>query len=363
MPEMEIHLERTVDDSYRLIFGSDLFSRIADELPEIVPARKIAIITDSNVGPLYAENLQKQTGGEVFIFPAGEEHKTLGTCVELLTGLTEKGFGRDTAILALGGGVVGDVTGFVAGIYNRGVPYIQIPTTILAQADSSIGGKTGVDTPFGKNLVGVFKQPTRVYLDVSTLQTLPLEQVRSGLAETIKHAIIRDAGFFDYLSNTMQDLLSKDSDTLLGIALDNCRIKGQVVEIDPHEKGLRRILNYGHTAGHAIEMLSDFTLFHGYAVSIGMMVAGRIAESITGYDGVLAQEELLQKAGLPTTIPDYISDDKIIQSTALDKKAKEGKARYTLPEQIGVMAVFDDAYATHVAQDVVREALQKTRVQ
>ncbi len=281
-------------------------------------------------------------------------------------------YGRDVAILALGGGVVGDMAGFIAAIFNRGIPYIQIPTTLLAQADSSIGGKTAVNTRFGKNLVGVFKQPERVYLDIATIATLSDRDYISGLAETIKHGIIQDVDFFRYLFKNLSLMLSRISEFLLNIARNNCRIKGNVVEIDPHEKGIRRILNYGHTVGHAIEKLSvnryrekesgDY-LSHGEAVAIGMMVAGRISNML-GYlsqDELIEQEGLLLAVGLPTKIPPEISNESIIEVTLMDKKAKNGQTRYVLPLRLGVMHDFKGVYATYVSKEVVVEALNQTR--
>ncbi|MBI2129085.1 3-dehydroquinate synthase [Candidatus Woesearchaeota archaeon] len=365
---MKISLVRKIDDSYDIVFGANLFAIIAKELKEMKYGSNYAIITDSNVKPLYGLSLKNALDGEgiksdIFPFEAGEKNKTRETKIIIEDQMLEAGLGRDTIILALGGGVVGDLAGFIAATYCRGIHYIQIPTTILAQADSSIGGKTAVDTKHGKNLIGDFKQPKKVYIDVLMLETLGRMDVRNGLAETIKHGIIQDAEFFEYLEKNIDLLLEKDKKSLLYIAMQNCRIKGNVVEQDPNEKGLRRILNYGHTAGHAIEKLSCFKLAHGESVSIGMMVAGRIA-NLLGYfsEPELAQQEkLLQRVGLPTEIPKEISNEEIIEATAIDKKAQGSRARYVLPLAIGKMHEFDGAYATYVDNCVVLKALQKTR--
>ena len=372
-----ISLKRVVDDSYDLVFGTNLFPQIAQDLKKSPIGSKYAIITDSNVGPLYAEALEEALRTEgipahTFSFGAGEQHKTIDSCMKMIGEMSGMNYGRDSVILALGGGVVGDIAGFMAYIFNRGVPYIQIPTTVLAQADSSIGGKTAADTDYGKNLVGGFKQPKRVYIDVATLETLPDREYRSGLAETVKHGIIRDAEFFRYLGDNSRLILKRSADSSLYIARNNCRIKGEVVEIDPDEKSLRKILNYGHTVGHAVETLSvdmhqkgelsDY-LLHGEAVSIGMMVAGRITVAL-GYFPEAAlneQEEALRAFGLPVTIPDNIPNEAIIEVASRDKKARGGKVQFVLPVSIGQMHEFDGNYATPVDPKVVLEALQHTR--
>lgn len=365
------------DNSYDIIFGNGFFDRIASDLKTLKLGYKHAIITDSNVGPLYAGSLEEALRREgvnvnTFTFEAGEHNKTIDTCMKVIGGMSKNGYGRDSAIIALGGGVVGDVAGFMAAIFNRGIPYVQIPTTVLAQADSSIGGKTAVDTEYGKNLVGRIEQPKRVYIDVATLQTLPDREYRSGLAEIVKHGIILDRNFFYDLQRYRRMITVKDAAIAIWIAWMNCGIKGDVVEKDPDEKGLRKILNYGHTAGHAVETLSvdrfesgkstDY-LLHGEAVSIGMMVAGRIAVALDYFAeaALNEQEEALRAFGLPVTIPDNIPDEKIIELLSRDKKAREGKAQFVLPVSMGQMHEFGGNYATPVDTKVVLEALQHTR--
>lgn len=366
---IRINLVREVDDSYDIVFGINLFPQIAKELKESQLGSRYAIITDSNVEEFYGYSLGNALVNEgldvkSFSFKAGEQSKDIETCMNIIGRMSELKYGRDSAILALGGGVVGDMAGFIAAIFNRGIPYIQIPTTIVAQADSSIGGKTAVDTKYGKNLVGAFKQPKKVYIDAATVLTLTEMEYKNGLAETVKHGIIQDKSFFNYLQENADSILERSIDSSLYIAKQNCRIKGSVVEQDPHEKGLRRILNYGHTVGHALEKLTDYKLLHGEAVSIGMMVAGRIANAL-GYfsDSELKQQEqLLLKMGLPTAVPEEISDEAIIEVTSVDKKAKDGRARYVLPVSIGRMHEFDGAYAIHIDTDVVEKAIQQTRI-
>jgi 3-dehydroquinate synthase len=365
---MRIKLKHEIDESYDIIFGNKLFPQIALDLKGNPLGSRYAIVTDSNVRGLYAKSLEDALRNEgietqTFTFEAGEQNKTIDSCMKIIGEMSRLKYGRDAVILALGGGVVGDMAGFMAAIFNRGIPYIQIPTTVLAQADSSIGGKTAVDTEYGKNLIGSFKQPEKVYIDVATLKTLSKKDYKMGLAETIKHSVIQDVEFFKYLQDNVGIVLERSSESSLYIARNNCRIKGNVVEIDPHEKGLRRILNYGHTAGHAIEKLSDFELSHGESVAIGMMVAGRVAHQL-GYfaqEDLESQSRLLTAVGLPITIPNGISNESIVEVTSRDKKAKDGKARYVLPISIGRMHEFNGEYAVHVDNTVVMNALQQTR--
>jgi len=362
---MRINLRREIDESYDIVFGEHLFIRIAKELPADF---RYAIITDSTVARLYGDafhEILKQKGFKValFSFAAGEISKNFETCMQIIKEMSQQTYGRDSFILALGGGVVGDVAGFVAALFNRGVPYIQIPTTLVAQADAALGGKTGVDTAFGKNLIGVIKQPQKVYIDIALLKTLPDRVYRNGLAETIKHGVIQDQEFFNYLQQNADKILQRDPDVCLHIARQNCRIKGKVVEQDPHEKGLRRVLNYGHTIGHALEKLSDYNLSHGEAVAMGMMVAGRIAVALGYFSAqeLEQQKQLLQKFGMPVVIPATYSDEAIMEATSHDKKTKAGHIRYALPAAIGRMCEFDGAYATRVDDTIVKKALLETR--
>ena len=364
---IRITLVETVDNSYSLFFGMNLFPKIASDLKETPIGVRYAIITDSNVGPLYAGKLEEcfRTEGldaDTVYLQAGEKKERLDTCEEVGVQMSQKQYGRDCAILALGGGVVGDTAGLVAASFNRGVPYVQIPTTVLAQADSSVGGKTAVDTRYGKNLWGAFKQPRMVYIDVATLETLPYREYRAGLAETIKHGIIADSEFFEYLERNMGDILRRSPELSLHIAKQNCMIKGRVVAEDPDERGKRRILNYGHTVGHAVEKLSGFELLHGEAVSVGMMSAGRIAREYGFSDlDLQRQERLLRSARLPTTIPSHVFDEAITSAVSIDKKASKGRPRFSLPAEVGIMHEFGGAYATYVDDNVFAAALRESR--
>jgi 3-dehydroquinate synthase len=366
MKQQRINLERKIDDSYDLVIGTDLLLRIAENLRQKQLGTKYAIITDSNVRRLYADKLSDALNSEglrndIFYFRAGERSKRLGTCEALADRMSAEGYGRDCAVIALGGGVVTDMAGFIASGFNRGVPLVMVPSSLVAQADASIGGKTGVDTEHGKNLFGTFYQPKKVWLDIALLQTLPVEEIRNGLAETIKHGVIADKELFEYLNSNIEGLLAKTEADLLHIAEKNCVIKGNVVMADPDEKGMRRILNFGHTIGHAIEKLSGYKISHGPCVSIGMMAEARIAQKVTGFDSVRRLEELLAKTGLPVKIPSGMCSEAIMEAVKLDKKSKDHRPRYCLPTRIGHMSEFKGEYADYVNDKTVKKALQAAR--
>jgi 3-dehydroquinate synthase len=250
----------------------------------------------------------------------------------------ESGADRETCLIAFGGGVVGDIVGFVASIFMRSVPYIQIPTTLVAQVDSSIGGKTAVDLPHGKNLLGTFYQPCAVFADLSFLETLPEKEFNNGLSEIIKYGIIDDEEMFRTLERNMDAIKSKDSKLLLNIVESCCRIKKSIVEIDEKEQGLRRILNFGHTLGHALENISQYTITHGEGVALGMIAAARISEKM-GYlerDETKRIEALIRSTGLPVEIPTSLDRDKIIARLRMDKKKKGDIVHFVLLKKIGM---------------------------
>jgi 3-dehydroquinate synthase len=366
--EVELSLTRFVDDSYSIRIGENLFPEIAKYISEKFPKKKPAIITDSNVAPIYGPPLIKELNlagihPMMFIIPAGEENKQLSECTSLIRGMHDLKYNRDSVIIALGGGMVGDSAGLIASIFNRGVPYIQVPTTLLAQADAAIGGKTAVDTEFGKNLIGAFKQPKKVFMDLSTLSTLRDEDFNQGLAETIKHGVIYDRLFFDYLEDKIDLIKSRDKNDLFYLARKNSEIKGTVVERDMEELALRQILNYGHTIGHAIEKLANYKILHGHCVSMGMVVAGKIANAVTGFslEDLARQDSLLERAGLMTKIPHSIFNEQIIEVTTRDKKARNGKAMYVLPKSLGQMDSFEGTYSTLVDKEIVERALNESR--
>ncbi|MCL4504920.1 MAG: 3-dehydroquinate synthase, partial [Chloroflexi bacterium] len=323
--------------SYDIVFGAG----VADQLGFALAGRgwcaPFAIVSDDTVGPLHAARVQQalaQAGIASFIhaIPAGESHKTLHNVELIYRALSEHGLERSSAVIAVGGGVVGDVVGFAAATYLRGVPFVQVPTTLLAMADSSVGGKVGVDTPFGKNLVGAFKQPELVVMDPAFLRTLPAAELRNGYAEIVKAALI--SGGEPYrrvragVSLSVQSGGGVDA-KLIGTLLDAIELKRGVVEEDPYEKGRRALLNLGHTFGHGIEAWSKFAVKHGEAVSLGMVCAARLSQALGLCDAALVKEvvELLAAAGLPVALPG-IDVEAVWQLMQSDKKKRGGRLRF-----------------------------------
>lgn len=365
MKTVHVNLAKKVDYSYDLKIGPGLLAQVVSDLKSKPLADRYVLITDSEVALVFGTRLLKdlQDGGlqaTLITFPAGEEHKTRETKAYIEDEMFRQGFGRDSAIIALGGGVAGDIAGFVAATYNRGIPYVQIPTTLLAHVDSSIGGKTAVDVSWGKNLVGSFYQPVAVYIDIDTLKTLPPRQIKAGLAEIVKYAIIYDGSLFYYLEENKEAILTLQNEPVIHIISRCCEIKAYIVERDEREGDLRKILNYGHTIGHAVEALCNYQMLHGEAVSIGMAVEGRIAQNL-GYwtdKDVHHQKRLLEAFDLPVTVPSHLSSDEIIRATILDKKARSGKAEYVLPRKIGEMTTLNGRFGIKVEEAVVRKALE-----
>ena len=295
------------------------------------------------------------------ISPAGEASKTIDTVVSIIEAMEKAYLGRDTLVVALGGGTVGDVAGFAAAIFKRGVPVVQIPTTTVAQADSAVGGKTGVDSSMSKNAFGAFWHPAAVYIDVVTLKTLDDRQFRAGLVESLKHAIIADAEYFVFLEDNIDAVLERKPDVLEKVAYWNCKIKGSVVETDPGECNLRRILNYGHTIGHAVEAASGFELLHGEAVAIGIIAAGLIEiEMNLAEPGRLDRiRQILQKLGVPVKLPKDLADKDLIDLLKRDKKAVNKWPRFVLISKIGQVYSQDGQYAVEVAPEIVEKVLDK----
>ncbi len=299
---------------------------------------KYAIITDKKVHKLYATNLQKELkkakiNAEIFSFPAGEKNKTLQTIETLAEQMLAKDFDRHDAIIALGGGVPGDLAGFLASIYLRGIPFIQIPTTLLAMVDSAVGGKTGVDLESGKNLLGTFNQPQAVFIDTNHLKTLPKTQLRSGLAEVIKYGVIKDRALFEYLEKNLDKIFALDPKALTHIIEKSLKIKTTVVRKDEKESHHRMILNYGHTFGHALEKISNYTLLHGYAIAIGMILANQIAleKKLLIEKDAERIKNLIKQAGLPTTTMHKITPTDLKN----DKKRRGDHIKFILPTKIG----------------------------
>ena len=310
-----------------------------------ITGRKCFIITDSNVANLYLTRVKEElTAAKAAsvghaVFPPGERSKNLSTVQLLYAEVVKAGLDRESMIVALGGGVVGDVAGFVAATYMRGIDYIQIPTSLVAQVDSSVGGKTGVDLQEGKNMVGAFHQPKAVLIDTAMLTTLPDRQLRCGLAEVVKYGVILDADFFEYLELNVNALLNVDAPTYEHVILRCCQLKSEVVTADEYDTGLRAILNYGHTFGHALETLMDYRgLTHGEAIAIGMCMAAdlsrRLEESPVRVESLRRQEALLDAIGLPTKISGF-TPQQVLDAMRNDKKFTKGTKRFILSERLG----------------------------
>jgi 3-dehydroquinate synthase len=331
----------------------------------VAPAHRYAIITDANVGALYAGQVRKAFNAdevEVFTIAPGESHKTRETWASLTDQLLARGFGRDSAVIALGGGVVGDLGGFVAGTFMRGIPVVQVPTSLMAMVDASIGGKTAVDTPAGKNLVGVFHPPAAIVVDPQVLATLPLNEMRAGFAEVVKHGVIADEPYLRGVASGAPDLLARGgstSDRMLAAIVRSIEIKASIVSRDEREEGLRKTLNFGHTIGHAIELASGYSLLHGEAVAVGMALEGRLAEQIGVAEPGTADAitGALRAFSLPTTLPDSFELEAVIAAMGSDKKAQGGKTRFALPSRIGNMAGEESGWTVAVSNDQLREVL------
>lgn len=330
---------------YEIVFEHS-FGKLSQELEAFdIAGKRLCIVTDTNVKPLYAEAVKgeldgKCAGVEVFEFPAGEENKNLDIVQRLYAFLIEKHFTRKDMLLALGGGVVGDLTGFAAATYLRGIDFVQIPTTLLSQVDSSIGGKTGVDFSQYKNMVGAFYMPKLVYMNLDTLKTLPERQFYSGMAEVLKSALIKDGMFYEWLINSLYEIYEKDEVTIETMVYNCCNIKRLVVEKDPTEQGERALLNFGHTIGHAIEKAMDFKLLHGECVALGMVAASFIAykrEMLT-FDEYYEIRDMMVPFYLPITIEE-IDPEEIVRLTRSDKKMENGAVKFILLKKIGKAVV------------------------
>jgi len=349
------------DRSYPIIIEDGLLTRIGRDLAERKIGTKYGVIADDHVASLYGSTLMNSFAeagitAKLFTFPQGEESKNLQTFGTLHRELAQAGFDRSDVLVGLGGGVTGDMTGFVAATYMRGISFVQVPTTLLAQVDSSVGGKTGVDIPEGKNLVGAFYQPQVVYIDTAVLTTLPMKEYCGGLAEVIKYGVIQDKEFFLFLEDNIDQILSLDRVTIQKMIFTCCRIKADVVAEDEKESNIRRILNYGHTIGHGIEAASDYSIIHGEAVAMGMVAALRLAVG----SGLCKRQEagrvatLIHNYGLPTEIPHDLDRDRIKGYLLSDKKTIGKRVFYVLPTEIGKVVITDD-----VEDVVVQEALKK----
>ncbi len=343
---MSILSVNLADNSYNIVIERGTLASLGQRCLTIGLKGMAAVISNSTVATLYGAVVQEALTAAGFTvvhieIPDGEEYKNSTTLNHVYDALLASGVDRSSFIVALGGGVVGDVAGYAAATWMRGIPFIQVPTTLLAQVDSSVGGKTGIDHPKGKNLIGAFYQPCLVLIDVSTLATLDQRQFRAGLAEVIKYGVVIDHSFFEFVEKNIAAILAKDPDVLIEIILRSCQLKAQVVEFDEKEAGLRAILNYGHTLGHAFESISGYSsLVHGDAVAIGMVLAARVsvAKSLCSEEEFLRIYSLIVKCGLPVEIPHY-DRQQLIDAVAADKKSKGGSITFICNQGIGMYAM------------------------
>ncbi len=345
---------------YPVYIEPGLLGRLDHFVRQHLGARRVAVIADAAVDALYREG---RLGAapiplESITFPSGESSKSRESWAGLTDALLQRSFGRDSGIVALGGGVAGDLAGFVAATFMRGVPYLQVPTTLLAMLDASVGGKTGVDTPHGKNLVGAFHPPAAVVADPVTLRTLPERDYRAGLAEAVKHAVIADRSYFDWIEQSAEVLLSRDEAALVRLVSRSVEIKAQVVGEDEREGGRRAILNAGHTVAHALEQTLNFGIPHGEAVALGLIAESALAEALglaeTGLH--LRVERLLHRLGLPSRLQRSVAVTQVIAAMSTDKKNRESRIRFALPTGLGSMAS-EGGWTRNVDEPAIRSAL------
>ncbi len=335
------------DRSYNIMIDSGFLSDIGKNLLKFDFSKKICLVSNPTVFSIYGDIVCRSIRDEGFelaelLIPDGEEYKSLASVEEIYDGMLKARLDRKSVLVALGGGVIGDMAGFAAATYMRGIDFVQVPTTLLAQVDSSVGGKTGVNHPLGKNMIGAFWQPRLVWIDTDTLKTLPRREFLSGLAEVIKYGVIWDEGFFRFLEASVDGVLGHDKDALEQVILRSCEIKAEVVSRDERESGLRAILNYGHTIGHAIETATGYTRYlHGEAVAIGMYAEARLAHHM----GLISDEQVemikavIDRYGLPSALPADIAFEEILSSMQLDKKAVSGDLKFILPMRIGAVKI------------------------
>ena len=348
------------DHSYKIYIGEEILDHVGMTLAKDGRAKRHVIVTDTRIDALHGERVQAALEKmdlrvDRITVPPGEEAKGIATVLAVTERLTALGADRQTILIALGGGVIGDLTGFAGSIYLRGIPVIQIPTTLLAQVDSSIGGKTGVDTAAGKNLLGTFKQPKAVFIDIAFLRTLPDEIFRSGLAEVIKCGVIESPELLDDLERAVASGDLREAAFLERIIATACRIKKEIVELDEQDHGLRRILNFGHTVGHAVEAASGYALSHGESVAIGMIAAARLSRRLYGLpaDDATRIAALIRSVGLPDQIPAGMDLEEILSRLSLDKKKEGGTIHFVMIRKLGTPFV-DGGISEEILRDTLK---------
>jgi 3-dehydroquinate synthase len=363
MSELEIKIPVSPERSYPIRIGTGILGSLWSEIESGFEKLNKFVVTDENL--VAADHLEKLIGQRniptFIIKPAGEVSKNIQTAISIVEAMEKAKLGRDTLVAALGGGTVGDIAGFAAAIFKRGVPVLQIPTTTVAQADSAIGGKTGVDSSISKNAFGAFWHPAGVYIDVATLATLDNRQFRAGLVESVKHAIIADKEYFNFLEDNLDSILKRRPDVLETMAYKNCRIKGDVVETDPNEQNKRRILNYGHTIGHAVEAASGYELLHGEAVAVGIIAAGliEIEMKLAKPEKIDRIRRILEKLNVPVKLPENLAEKELMKLLQHDKKAVNKWPRFVLTTDISQVYTRNGQYAVDVAPELVEKILDQ----
>ncbi|ALG69136.1 3-dehydroquinate synthase [Beggiatoa leptomitoformis] len=349
--------------SYPIFIGQNLLGN-PELIQPYVQGKQVMIVSNETVSPLYLEKILPAFQGlniEAVILPDGEQYKTLDVLNQVFDGLLSEKFDRQATLVALGGGVVGDMTGFAAACYQRGVNFIQIPTTLLAQVDSSVGGKTGVNHALGKNMIGAFHQPQCVVIDTDTLNTLPDRELSAGFAEVIKYGLIDDIAFLQWLENNVTLLLKRDADALNYAIARSCQSKARIVSLDEKESGVRALLNLGHTFGHAIETSMGYgTYLHGEAIAIGMVLAARLSATMgwLSNEDVVRVARLIKRFQLPTTIPANMTPADMWQRMQVDKKVRDGKVRLVLMQKLG-LSLLTDQYDPALLQKTLQVGQQE----
>jgi len=363
MKKVKVHLDKKQSRSYEICIGYDIFDRIAVMIANSRIAARYVIVTDDCVGTLYGATLlahltKMGARSDLIVFPAGERSKNVQSVLDIAGKLLDLGVDRKSALIALGGGVAGDLAGFIASIYMRGIPCIQVPTTLMAQVDSSIGGKTAIDLPQGKNLLGTFCQPAGVFIDVKCLDTLPDTEYQNGLAEVVKYGIIDSEDLFRQLESGVEMIRLRNRPFLETIIQRACTIKKGIVEMDEREQGLRRILNFGHTLGHALEAASEYGISHGSAVAVGMVAAARISQKLYGLPAGDREriEGLIASLSLACRIPQALATEDILSGLQRDKKKDGDTIHFVLLKKIGLPFVNGS-----VPDDMLRETIEGLR--
>lgn len=370
---LRVRVPAGTGEGYRVHVAPGALERLGEACRREAPAHRYAVVADATVADLYGEAAvaaleDAGLDADLHTFPPGEASKSRETWARLTDELLGEGHGRDSAVVALGGGVTGDLAGFVAATYLRGVPVIQVPTTLLAMLDSSVGGKTAVDVPAGKNLVGAFHHPALVVIDPEVLSTLPARQVRAGLAEAVKTAAVADAGLAGWMEERAPALAGGDAEALTPLVRRCVAIKARVVEDDPEEAGPRQVLNFGHTVAHALEARSDWGLLHGHAVAAGMRTEARLGEALEVTEPGTARRlaELLEACGHRDRPESEMVPGELLRAAASDKKVREGEVRFVLLERVGRVARGPDGAWSHAlpperAEGLLAEALGAAR--